>query len=59
MESLNATYPYYLARLGGGLLVLVGMLLMLVNMLKTFQMARDRTPHPVLAPDPAEARQRH
>ncbi|MFO1504957.1 MAG: cytochrome-c oxidase, cbb3-type subunit I [Steroidobacteraceae bacterium] len=56
VEALNATYPYYLARLGGGLLVLVGMLLMLVNMLKTFQMARDRTPHPVLAPDPAEAR---
>jgi cytochrome c oxidase cbb3-type subunit I len=56
VESLNATYPYYLARLGGGLLVLVGMLLMAVNMVKTFQMARDAKPQPVLEPDPAEAR---
>jgi len=56
VESLNATYPYYLARLGGGLLVLVGMVLMAVNMVKTFQMARDGKPQPVLEPDPAEAR---
>jgi cytochrome c oxidase cbb3-type subunit I len=56
VEALNATYPYYLARLGGGVLVLAGMLLMAVNVLKTFQMARDVKPQPVLAPDPAEAR---
>ncbi|HMA11451.1 MAG TPA: cytochrome-c oxidase, cbb3-type subunit I [Steroidobacteraceae bacterium] len=56
VESLNATYPYYLARLGGGLLVLSGMVLMAVNVVKTFQMARERPEQPVLAPDPAEAR---
>jgi cytochrome c oxidase cbb3-type subunit 1 len=56
VESLNATYPYYLVRLGGGLLVLSGMVLMAVNVAKTFQMARERPPLPVLAPDPAEAR---
>ena len=56
VESLSATYPYYLVRLGGGLLVLAGMVLMAVNVVKTFQMARERPPHPVLAPDPAEAR---
>ena len=56
VESLNATYPYYLVRLGGGLLVLSGMVLMAINVLKTFQMARDVKPQPVLPPDPAEAR---
>jgi cytochrome c oxidase cbb3-type subunit 1 len=56
VESLNATYPYYLVRLGGGLLVLAGMVLMAVNVAKTFQMARARPPQPVLAPHPAEAR---
>jgi cytochrome c oxidase cbb3-type subunit I len=56
VEALNATYPYYLARLGGGLLVLAGMVLMAINVTKTFQMARERKPQPVLAPDPAEAR---
>jgi len=56
VEALNATYPYYLARLGGGLLVLAGMVLMAINVAKTFQMARDVKPQPVLAPDPAEAR---
>jgi cytochrome c oxidase cbb3-type subunit 1 len=56
VESLNATYPYYLVRLGGGLLVLAGMVLMAVNVVKTFQMVRERPAHPVLVPDPAEAR---
>jgi cytochrome c oxidase cbb3-type subunit 1 len=56
VEALNATYPYYLARLGGGLLVLSGMVLMAINVTKTFKMARERKPQPVLAPDPAEAR---
>ena len=36
VEALNATYPYYLVRLGGGLLVLAGMLLMALNTWKTF-----------------------
>ena len=56
VEALNATYPYYLVRLGGGLLVLAGMGLMAVNTWKTFAMARSIAPQPVLAPDAADAR---
>ena len=56
VEALNATYPYYLVRLGGGLLVLVGMVLMAVNTWKTYQMARDPAPQPLLIPDVSEAR---
>ena len=40
VESLNATYPYYLIRLGGGLLVLSGMLLMGWNIVKTIGAGR-------------------
>ena len=43
-------------RLGGGLLVLAGMVLMAINVLKTFQMARDVKPQPVLPPDPPKPR---
>ena len=56
VEALNATYPYYLIRLGGGVLVLGGMLLMAVNTIKTFAMARSPAPQPVLMPDPSQAR---
>ncbi len=56
VEALNSTYPYYLVRLGGGLLVLAGMLLMAVNTWKTFQMAKVPVVHPVLPPDPSSAR---
>jgi cytochrome c oxidase cbb3-type subunit 1 len=56
VESLNVTYPYYLVRLGGGLLCLSGMVLMAVNMLRTWQMAKNAVQLPVLAPHPAEAR---
>jgi cytochrome c oxidase cbb3-type subunit 1 len=56
IESLNATYPYYLVRLGGGLLVLSGMVLMGINCWRTWQMARDVPAQAVLAPDPSEAR---
>lgn len=35
IESLNATYPYYIVRLGGGLLYLSGMLVMAYNSFKT------------------------
>jgi cytochrome c oxidase cbb3-type subunit I len=41
VESLNATYPYYLVRLGGGVLVLAGMILMAVNVWKTMQLAKS------------------
>jgi cytochrome c oxidase cbb3-type subunit 1 len=56
VEALNATYPYYLVRFGGGLLVLTGMGLMAVNTWKTFAMAKTRAPQPVLVPDMNDAR---
>jgi cytochrome c oxidase cbb3-type subunit 1 len=55
VESLKATYPYYLARLGGGILCLSGMVLMLVNVVKTFQMSKGNVDVPVAAPAPAHA----
>ncbi|MBP6749187.1 MAG: cytochrome-c oxidase, cbb3-type subunit I [Xanthomonadaceae bacterium] len=56
VESLVATYPYYLGRLVGGALVLSGMLLMAVNMVRTLQSAKAPAANPVLEPDAAEAR---
>ncbi len=56
VESLNATYPYYLIRLSGGVLALGGMCLMAWNVLKTFQTARSTAPLPILQPDVSEAR---
>ncbi|TXI51582.1 MAG: cytochrome-c oxidase, cbb3-type subunit I [Lysobacter sp.] len=56
VESLAATYPYYLGRLIGGALVLSGMVLMAVNMVRTLQSAKAPAANPVLAPDAAEAR---
>ncbi|MFT5656284.1 MAG: cytochrome c oxidase cbb3-type subunit 1, partial [Arenicella sp.] len=35
IESIKATYPYYVMRVGGGLLFLIGMLLMAYNVYKT------------------------
>jgi cytochrome c oxidase cbb3-type subunit 1 len=35
VESLKATYPYYVVRLGGGLLFLIGMFIMLYNVVRT------------------------
>ncbi|HWS39877.1 MAG TPA: cytochrome-c oxidase, cbb3-type subunit I [Arenimonas sp.] len=48
VEIVKFTYPYYLVRLLGGLLVLVGMLLMLYNMIKTMQQAKGDFNVPVL-----------
>ena len=56
VEALNATYPYYLVRLGGGLLVFTGMLIMAWNTWKTFQAAKSTAPQPILAPDASQAR---
>jgi cytochrome c oxidase cbb3-type subunit I len=56
VESLNATYPYYLVRLGGGVLVLAGMILMAVNVWKTWQLAQSPPLAAVLPPDPSQAR---
>jgi cytochrome c oxidase cbb3-type subunit 1 len=44
VESLNATYPYYLVRLAGGLLVVGGMFLMGWNVLKTITPRREAAP---------------
>jgi cytochrome c oxidase cbb3-type subunit I len=41
VESVKATYPYYVIRFGGGLLYLAGMLMMAVN---TFMTVRDAKP---------------
>jgi cytochrome c oxidase cbb3-type subunit 1 len=56
VEALNATYPYYLGRLAGGLLVLAGMLLMGWNVARTWRGAPASLQVPVLAPDLASAR---
>src|SRR5690606_7484573 len=58
VESLVATYPYYLGRLFGGLLIVAGMCLMAWHTWKTRQMANDAAPIPVMSPDSAEARAR-
>ncbi len=55
VESLNATYPYYLVRLGGGVLALAGMLIMAWNVARTWQQAPTANPVPVLPPDAASA----
>ena len=56
VESLIATYPYYLGRLIGGVIVLAGMLLMGWNMFCTARRVRVIEPQPLLAPHPSEAR---
>ena len=56
VESLNATYPYYFGRLIGGLLVFSGMLIMAVNVIRTWQTSKGAVEHAVLTPDVAEAR---
>jgi cytochrome c oxidase cbb3-type subunit 1 len=48
VEIVKFTYPYYLVRLLGGLLVLTGMLIMLYNMIKTLQEAKGEHESPVL-----------
>ena len=50
VEALNATYPYYLGRLAGGLVVLSGMFVMAWNVVRTWQQAHDLVPTPVLSP---------
>ncbi len=55
VEALNATYPYYLGRLAGGLVVLSGMFLMAWNVIRTWQQAGEIAPIPVLPPDTARA----
>jgi cytochrome c oxidase cbb3-type subunit 1 len=40
VESVKATYPYYVIRLAGGVLYFSGMLLMVYNVAKTMMMAK-------------------
>ncbi len=56
VEALNATYPYYLGRFIGGLLVVAGMVVMAVNMVRTWRAAGALVRQPVLPPHAAEAR---
>ncbi|MGQ4582690.1 cytochrome-c oxidase, cbb3-type subunit I [Lysobacter sp. F60174L2] len=56
VESLVATYPYYLGRLLGGLLIVGGMCLMAWNLWRTRQLATVPAVHPVLPPHAAEAK---
>jgi cytochrome c oxidase cbb3-type subunit 1 len=57
VEALNATYPYYLGRLIGGLLVLSGMFVMAWNVYRTWKQASDVTSEAAIpAPDAANAR---
>jgi cytochrome c oxidase cbb3-type subunit 1 len=54
-ESVSATYPYYLIRVLGGVLVVGGMLLMALNVWKTRQMNPDSVLPAVPVPAPAHA----
>ncbi|GGD33066.1 cytochrome-c oxidase, cbb3-type subunit I [Pseudoxanthomonas indica] len=56
VEALNFTYPFYLIRLGGGLLVLGGMGVMAWNTWKTFATAPSTAPQEILPVDVSEAR---
>ncbi len=51
VEALKATYPYYYARLFGGLLVLAGMFIMAWNVFKTWQ--QKQSSDPIAIPEPA------
>jgi cytochrome c oxidase cbb3-type subunit 1 len=50
VESVKASFPYYVIRLGGGLLYISGMLIMAWNVVMT-----ARNPQPVNATIPAVA----
>jgi cytochrome c oxidase cbb3-type subunit I len=49
VEALKATHPYYVLRLAGGLLVIAGMAIMLVNMWRTWQLSKVQN-NPRLVP---------
>jgi cytochrome c oxidase cbb3-type subunit 1 len=54
VESVKATYPFYMIRLLGGVFYLSGMLIMLYNMVKTIAAARA-VDAPIPAPVAAHA----
>jgi len=56
IESVKATYPFYLIRLAGGVLFLAGMLVMAWNVWMTVRHEKPRpVPVPAPAPEPAAA----
>ena len=56
VEALNATYPYYLVRLLGGVVVLAGMFLMALNVWRTYREGQAvPADQPVLPPDPTQS----
>jgi len=56
VEALSATYPYYLIRLFGGLLVLSGMVMMAWNVVRTYRAAPAIEPQPLLPVDASQVR---
>ena len=46
IESLTATYPYYMVRLAGGILYLGGMFIMVWNVYRTWQWGAGQIPAP-------------
>jgi cytochrome c oxidase cbb3-type subunit 1 len=56
VEALAATYPYYLIRLFGGLLVLAGMFVMAWNLVRTYRAAPVIAPQPLLPVDASQVR---
>jgi cytochrome c oxidase cbb3-type subunit 1 len=50
VESLAATYPYYAVRLVGGLLFFVGMLVMVLNVVRTVRGSEPAAEVRVLQP---------
>ena len=50
VESLNATYPFYVVRLAGGTLFLAGSLIMAYNVWKTMATDSNTAPIPVAEP---------
>ena len=56
IESVKATYPYYIIRFVGGTLYLTGMLVMAYNVVKTINAGKAEVAHiPVLSPALAHA----
>jgi cytochrome c oxidase cbb3-type subunit 1 len=48
VEIVKFNYPYYMIRFIGGVLVVAGMVMMVVNMWRTFQQAKGLVDAPVL-----------
>ena len=56
IESVKATYPYYVIRLGGGILYLAGMVVMAYNVAKTIAAGKaEEAVIPALTPSTAHA----